>query len=81
MGRTVILALLLFVPLILPSLSGAGSEPVVRVLVDEGIHRVVLRGRDLTVERGDSHGWRRVFKGLRGVYFTDRGGGIHLEGS
>ena len=80
-GRGVVLALLTFAPLLLPALSVSSSEPVVRILVDEGIHRVVLRGRALTVEKGDSHVWRKMFTGLRGASFTGRGGKIHLEGS
>ncbi len=63
----------------LPVLSD--NSPIVRLLLDEKLQRVVVSGGTLLVERLDQGSWQPVIKRVRRAGFSPVRGGVQLDGT
>jgi stage II sporulation protein D len=67
--------------LVKPAWSSADNSPVVRLLLDEKLQRVVVSGGSLMVEMPDNGSWQPVLNKIRRAGFSPVSGGVRLEGS
>ena len=81
---SVLVPLLLTIPVpysVKPAFSSVDNSPIVRLLLAEDLHRVVVHGSSLMVEELENGSFRPVIRKMRMVGFGPASGGIQLEGS